>query len=184
MIFTSSGSKLRNCKLNIMPSNNATQEIKQTHCYKYLGIWVDIAITFQVYLILFRVKNLHALEEKKFHVQRSCSWSSHATNWSTFFLYGDMIYDGCCKVLKQQLQSHQNMVLRAVLNVDRYFPTKQLHSQTDTDWLDVLPELMLSRINLMFPTPGAWDQRSNNAISFVPHLNNLFFLKTIWHHIV
>ena len=53
------------------------------------------------------------------------------------FNFGDIIYDGCSQTLKHKLQTHQNMALRAVANVNRQFSTTAVHNITGVTWLDV-----------------------------------------------
>ena len=53
------------------------------------------------------------------------------------FIYGDTIYDGCSKTLKSKLQVHQNFSLTAVLNINRYYPSRALHDELDCEWLDM-----------------------------------------------
>ena len=52
------------------------------------------------------------------------------------FAYADTIYDACNTTMKNKLQTHQHMALRAVLKVDQRFPREKLHDQTNIRWLD------------------------------------------------
>ena len=52
------------------------------------------------------------------------------------FSYADVVYDACLIGLANKLQTHQNLALKTVLNVDRRFSTSELHARTGVQWLD------------------------------------------------
>ncbi len=54
------------------------------------------------------------------------------------FLYLDYIYDGCSKGSAQKLQTSQNNALRAVLKTDSKHSTQALHTDTQTEWLEIM----------------------------------------------
>ena len=114
--------------------------VEQTDVYKYLSIWLDPHVTFGPHIdkVCSKVKArsgilwcMHSF------ISQSLAYELHTRLIHPHFTYGDIIYDGSSKAAKSKLQRHQNMALRAVLNMDKYSSSSALHETLDDEWLDV-----------------------------------------------
>ncbi len=139
MLFCSSRSMYRDSQLNLkQPIGNGT--VVQTEEYKYLGIWLDPQLNFKTHVnktcakvksrtgLLWRMRNV---------ISQSLAMDLYQSLIEPHFTYGDMIYDGCGVASKHKLQVQQNQALRAVLNVDQFYPSVALHDKLKCEWLDV-----------------------------------------------
>ena len=102
------------------------------------------------------------------------------------FTFVDVIYHGGTKRGKSKLQTHQNMALRAVLNVNPYYPSLSLHQELEEEWLDIKQQLHCCNlaykgINDLGPTNNALfstvtccrSLRSDADIIFIRRFNRL-----------
>ena len=139
MLFCSNRSNLRDQPLNIkQPLSDKL--ISQTDEYKYLGIWLDPHLNFKVHVdktcskvksrtsILWRMHNV---------ISQSLALDLYKSLIEPHFTYGDTVYDGCGVSSKHKLQVHQNLALRAVMNIDPFYPSSSLHTTLNCEWLDV-----------------------------------------------
>ena len=130
--------------------------------------------------ILWRMRNV---------ISQSLALDLYKSLIEPHFTYGDMVYDGCSTTLKHKLQSSQNLALRAVMNVDPFYPSTALHEKIQCDWLDVqrarhcsnmvykgLHGLAPTNINAMFTQPEhVRELRSTKMLTFIPRLNRTVF---------
>ena len=98
------------------------------------------------------------------------------------FSYADIIYDACSQTLSNKLQTQQNLALKAVLNVDHFFPSSKLHEQSGINWLDserkehcvvesfkALHNMSSYNVNNLFNiTLSQRNLRSDDSVSFKP----------------
>ena len=126
MLFSTSQNPLRNIPLGIkQPHGN--RYIDQVSEYKYLGIWLNPHLKFETHMskVCSKVKaRTGILWHVHMHpfIGQSLAHDLYNSLIEPHFTFGDVIYDGGAKKGKIKLQSHQNMALRAVLNVNAYFP--------------------------------------------------------------
>ncbi len=137
MLFTSSRNKQNDSKINVM---SGAASIEHVGTYKYLGMWLDPFLSFDVHIdkVCAKVKARTGLLWR----MRNCISKLLASDLyysliHPHFLFGDTVYDGCNQTAKHKLQVHQNMALRAVANVGRHFSATAVHDVTNATWLDI-----------------------------------------------
>ncbi len=191
MLFCSNRSNTKDEMLNV-EQPHSDEYIVQTDEYKYLGIWLDPHLSFKSHVtktcakvksrtgLLWRMRNV---------ISQSLALDLYKSLIEPHFTYGDTIYDGCSTTLKHKLQTSQNLALRAVMNVDPFYPSMALHEKLHCDWLDIqrarhcsnmaykgLHGLAPANINAIFVQPEQIrNLRLATTLSFVPRLNRTVF---------
>ena len=122
------------------------QKIQKVATYKYLGLTLDMNLTFNNHLQniqnIVSHKCLLLLKLRKY-INTFTATILYKTMILPIIEYGDVIYGGAKGKPIQRLQTIQNRILRICLYTDVYIDKEQLYELCDTSKLDIRREVHL-----------------------------------------
>ena len=117
-----------------------SQEVQQVSHFKYLGVILDQHLDFKSHVdyirgkvsqrtgLMWRIRNCISTQLAK---------DLYISLIDPYFQYFSFVYDGCQLNSKRCLQTRQNKVLRAVLQVGNRYSTNDLHKESGIEWLGI-----------------------------------------------
>ncbi len=138
MLFCSNRHRDKDTQLNVTIDGEVLETVTS---FKYLGMELDNHLSFSNHVdrvcgkvsqrtgLLWRVRPF---------ISQNLAKQLYTSLIEPHFIYLDYIYDGCSKGASNKLQICQNNALRAVMRTDSRHSTQALHTDTNTEWLDIM----------------------------------------------
>ena len=137
MLFHSTNKYMRDNELLIV---NDDVYIEQVDLFKYLGVYVDLTLSFKEHVSYAGKKvkqRTGMLWRMRSFINQPLAKQLYLSLILPLFIYCNYVYDGCSKCQSSKLEVLQNNALRPIMNVDCRHSATNLHNVLEIERLDM-----------------------------------------------